>query len=267
MSQSQQSKTRLWVSITLLMCQSHPFLSFHYIESEYYCCWKESGDKESHLPTTDENDKSKRRGESSSSQRKSIATGALRQLWFPWDSAVTQSMGCSWCSPPESRSQPTNYCSLKMWIFSPADNYLFISPPNEPKQNLFQSSTIRMHKVQMNSLWDLSFLLLSEQNAQLADGDHGPFCRFLPRCRVCGACSLVHEDKTNKVWFLSAPCGCSLIICTVWAKGGEPFAAMVGELQEVEVQILELGFHSLPGWFPLGTNQSPWNPGKFCLTK
>lgn len=45
MTQSQQSKTRLWVSITLLMCQSHLFLSFHFIESQYYCCWKESDDK------------------------------------------------------------------------------------------------------------------------------------------------------------------------------------------------------------------------------
>lgn len=244
------------------MCQPHSFLSFHYIESQYYCCWKESGDKESHLPTTDENNKSKRRGKSSSSQRKSTATGALRQLWFPWDSAVTQSMGCSWCSPPKSHSQPTNRCSLKTWIFSPADNYLFISPPNEPKQNLFQSSTRRMYKVQINSLWDLSFLLLSAQEAQPADGDSSPFCRFLPRCRVCSAYSPVHEGKTNKVWFLLALHGCFLIICT-----GEPFAAMADELQEVEVQILELGFHSLPGQFPLGTNQSPWNPGKFCLTK
>lgn len=42
------------------MCQSHLFLSFHYIESQYYCFWKESDDKESCLPTTDENDKSKR---------------------------------------------------------------------------------------------------------------------------------------------------------------------------------------------------------------
>lgn len=105
---------------------------------------------------------------------------------------------------PLNHIQANKFCSQNMWIFSPEDNYLFISPPNEPKQNLFQSSTRRMLKAQINSLWDPFFLLFAGSTWQ-ADGDHGPFCRFLTRLRVCSACSLVHGEQ-NKADLVALGC-------------------------------------------------------------
>lgn len=130
MTQPQQEKNRLWVRITLLMCQSHLFLSFHYTESQYYCFWKESDDKESHLPTTDGNDESKEQANHHHPKANPPTPGP----WGSCDSHGTllwlRTQAAADAHPPGSHSQPANCCCLNiilltMWIFSRKDNYLF----------------------------------------------------------------------------------------------------------------------------------------------
>lgn len=107
MTQSQQGKTRLWVSITLLMCQPHLFLSFHFIESRYYCCWKESDDKRatSQQPMRMINVKEANHHHP---KENPLTPGP----WSSCDSrgtALSQSTGCSWCASPWITFKPTNF--------------------------------------------------------------------------------------------------------------------------------------------------------------
>lgn len=129
MTQSQEAKNRLWVRITLLMCQSHLFLCFHYIESQYYCFWKESDDKaNSQQPMR--MIKVKEEANHHHPKENPPTPGP----WSSCNSHGTLLWLRTWAAadahPPGSHSWPTNRCSLNIillttWIFFPKDNYLF----------------------------------------------------------------------------------------------------------------------------------------------